>query len=90
MDPFEELERMAVNAKTNDDSACPDDELSLEQVANWQRIFHYSHTQAILKIKEHRANIARPIIPNELWNSMRTRMKGYDREAYEHELLLDQ
>ncbi|KAL8824673.1 MAG: hypothetical protein Q9191_004890 [Dirinaria sp. TL-2023a] len=87
MDPFEELERMAV--KANDESASSDDEPSLEQVANWQRIFHYSRTQAISKFKEHRANIARPSIPDELWDSMQTRLKGYDREAYEHELLLD-
>ena len=90
MDPFEELERMESNAKANDIRAFADDDLFSEQVANWQRIFHYSRMEAILKIEEHRANISRPAVSDEAWRLIRSKLVGYDREAFEHELSLNQ
>jgi len=90
MDPFEELKRMESNAKANDVRVSEDDDLFSEQVANWQRIFHYSWTEAIVKIEEHRADIARPTVSDEVWILMRSKLDGYDREAFEHELSLNQ
>ena len=90
MDPFEELERMESNAKANDVRAFADDALFSEQVANWQRIFHYSRMEAISKIEEHRADITRPTVSDEVWVLMRSKLDGYDREAFEHELSLNQ
>lgn len=81
---------MELNAKANDVRAFADDDLTSNQVTNWQRIFHYSRTEAILKIKEHRADITRLTVSDEVWNLMRSKLGGYDREAFEHELSLNQ
>ena len=90
MDPFEELKRMESNAEANYVRAFADDELFSEQVANWQRIFHYSRMEAIHKIEEHRADISRLTVSDEAWVLMRSKWDGYDREAFEHMLSLNQ
>ena len=85
MDPLEELERMVLNARTKRDAG---DEPTTEDVARWQRLFGYSHTEAINLVKEHRANFSRQRVTEEHWNLVRPAAKkdGYDREAYEYSL----
>lgn len=90
MDPFEELKRLEVAANIIIGSSKGDDEPSPDQVSLWQRKFNYSQAQAVLKIKEHRANISRPTVSGELWEILESRLEGHDREAYEHELWLRQ
>ena len=87
MDPFAELERMALNAGTND---LESDEPSPQQVVRWQKIFHYTQAQAICQIRQHRADFSRPRVSDDHWELVRTKMEGYDRETYEHKLVVDQ
>lgn len=86
MDPFEELEPMAENARL-EDAGTVDGEPSVEQVARWQKLFHYCETRAIREIKQHRADVNKIRVSNDLWSSVQAKMEGYDREAYEHELM---
>ena len=89
MDPFEELERMALNA-IDDASRGKEEEPSHDQIANWQRLFHYSYSDAIDRIQQHRSDLARMRVSDEHWGLVQVEMEanGYDREAYEHKLQL--
>ena len=91
MDPFEELERMALNA-IDDASMSKEEEPSHDQIANWQRLFHYSYSDAIDRIQQHRSDLARMRVSDEHWGLVQVEMEanGYDREAYEHKLQLGQ
>ncbi|KAL9101025.1 MAG: hypothetical protein Q9163_003667 [Psora crenata] len=84
MDPFEELERMAINATSgsqfDEDGPCADD------IARWQRLFSYTYSEAKEKIEKHRSNLARGRVSEDLWALLRPQFEGYDREAYEHQL----
>ncbi|KAL9614575.1 MAG: hypothetical protein Q9167_000944 [Letrouitia subvulpina] len=86
MDPFEELERMAVNATL--DSQLGEDEPSRDDITRWQRLFSYEYGEAKEKIKKHRSDLARERISEDLWALLRPQFEGYDREAYEHKLTL--
>ena len=86
MDPFDELERMAINATSdsqlNEDGPCADD------IARWQRLFSYGYSEAKEKIEKHRSDLARERVSEDLWTLLRPQFEGYDREAYEHKLTL--
>ena len=86
MDPFEELERMAVNATSDgqldNDGPCADD------IARWQRLFSYTYGEAREKIEKHRSDLARERVSEDLWALLRPQFEGYDREAYEQHLIL--
>jgi hypothetical protein len=85
MDPFEELERMVLNAEEDDFSG---EEPSEDEIQQWQRLFHYSYADAIEHTKEQRSDLTRVRVSDEHWQLVRAKMedRGYDREAYEHEL----
>ena len=55
MDPFAELERMALNAQPEADSNEP----SEGEITRWQQLFYYSRPEAADLIQEHRSNISR-------------------------------
>jgi hypothetical protein len=60
MDPFEELERMALNAATEAEcEASPDD------IVRWQRLFAYSYEQAADLIEKQKSDLTRQRISNE-------------------------
>jgi hypothetical protein len=84
MDPFAELERMALNAQPEANNEEP----SEEEVTRWQRLFHYSRSEATDLIQEHRSNISRQRVSDEYWELVREEKEAqwYDREAYEHDL----
>ncbi|KAI4159519.1 MAG: hypothetical protein LQ342_006520 [Letrouitia transgressa] len=86
MDPFEELERMAINATS--DSQLDEDEPCAEDVSRWQRLFLYKYSEAKEKIEKHRSDLARERVSEDLWALLRPQFQGYDREAYEHKLTL--
>lgn len=89
MDPLEELELMALNSSFATDDTKPNGlEPSAEEVARWQKLFGYSKEQAIQAIDEHRADITRTRISDNHWQMMQSQMEGYDREAYEHYLMM--
>ena len=87
MDSLEELERLAWNVKIYEGES---DEPSPDQVAGWQDLFNFTRDQAIDQIKQHRADLSRTRVPNGHWELVRTQLEGYDREAYDYKLFLDQ
>lgn len=86
MDPFEELERMAVNATS--DNQLEEGEPCAEDIARWQRLFSYTYGEAREKIEKHRSDLGRERMSKDLWALLRPQFEGYDREAYEHHLML--
>ena len=89
MDPFDEVERMALNADTGDTSPSCDEPSSID-IQRWQNLFSYSHNEAVEKLKQHRADLSRPRISANLWASLQDlpEYKGFDAEAYEHKIQL--
>ena len=89
MDPFEELERMALNA-TEDSLTSTTEEPSPTEIARWQLLFQYSYSDAADRIKQHRSDLARTRVSDEHWSLVQEEMEadGYDRGAYEHKLQL--
>ena len=86
MDPFEELERMAINAAS--DGQLDEDGPCADSIARWQRLFSYAYSEAKEKIEKHRSDLARERVSEDLWALLRPQFEGYDREAYEHHLTL--
>ncbi|MCJ1248252.1 hypothetical protein MMC30_005469 [Trapelia coarctata] len=84
MDPFEELERMALNAVA-EYTLTSDAEPSHDEIERWQRLFRYSYSDAADQL---RCNLARARITDEHWDLVRLEKEadGYDREAYEHSM----
>ena len=76
---------MALNAGNEDELG---DEPTADDIARWQQLFGYSHTEAMNLIKEHRANFSRQRVTDDHWSLVRPAAKkdGYDREAYEYSL----
>lgn len=60
-------------------------------IQRWQKLFHYSHCDAITAIENHRNNIVRNHVSDALWDLVREQKEeeGHDRESYEHELELE-
>ena len=89
MDESDELERMALNA-TAGSALKAEEEPSSVQIAIWQRLLQYSYYDAADTIKRQRNDLARTRISDEHWNlvQLAKETKGYDREAYEHEVQL--
>lgn len=82
----EELEALAGNA------FIPAKELTPEPmkttVARWQRLFNIPQNDAVDYIMNHRSNLLRTRVSDDLWeaNRVQKESQGYDREAYEYEL----
>ena len=86
MDPFKELERMAINATS--DSQLDEDGPCVDDIERWQHLFSYAYDEAKEKIEKHRSNLARERISEDLWALLRPQFNGYNREAYEYNLTL--
>jgi hypothetical protein len=81
-----ELERLAANASAYT-TGPPND----EQILRFMTLFEYTATEARHIIQALRANPFIDSVANEHWNLIRktAEAKGYDREAYLHELRLE-
>ncbi|KAH0444747.1 poly polymerase [Colletotrichum camelliae] len=55
-------------------------------VQRWQRLFGYTHDEAVSKIKRHRSNLTRTVIDSSQWENIRVMMErlGYDKETFEY------
>lgn len=84
----EELEALAGNAfnPTADQQSGP--EPMKDTVARWQKLFNISPDDAVDRIMDHRSNLTRPRVSEDLWEAIRVEKEsqGYDREAFEHEI----
>ena len=85
MDPFAELEQMALNATEQDLEQ--DKEPSDATISLWHQLFGFSFAEAANVIRNRREDYSRKRISDELWNIIRVEKEaqGYDREAYEYE-----
>lgn len=85
MDLLQELENLAINAATGTSEDKPP---SSACIARWETLFDLNPTSARDNVIQYRANIARPRIPDELWDDIKEAKEkgGYDREAYEYEV----
>ncbi|KAG4432556.1 hypothetical protein IFR05_011968 [Cadophora sp. M221] len=85
LDPLAELERLANNA-TSLNPSLP----SASEISRWVILFNYKPAEANALLIAHRADINRTQISDSHWSLVRLERKkaGYDREAYEHSLLL--
>lgn len=88
MDPFLALAQMAENALTSNDAETALDGLSNDVIQRWQRLFEYSHAEAVERIKEHRSDLSRRRISDEYWSHVKTQYQdqGFGREAFEYSL----
>ena len=83
MDSLLELENMVSNAAFSH-------EISEDDLERWQRLFNVSSAEAATAIANHRSNLSRQRISDELWKILGPEFdaQGYDREAYEYSLTL--
>lgn len=79
--------KMASTPSTNPST---NDSPSAFTIKRRQTLFNYTAAEARTYITAHRASSARKLIPDKHWDTVSGRMSdaGYDREAYEHVLLL--
>ncbi|KAF1843986.1 uncharacterized protein K460DRAFT_408302 [Cucurbitaria berberidis CBS 394.84] len=86
---WEEVERMAVAAST-DDARLASEYPTPETTKRWRRLFGYSQMEAVKLIGDQRGDVTRERITDEHWTLIREEKEilGYDREAYEHSLQL--
>ncbi|KAH7395494.1 hypothetical protein BKA64DRAFT_60580 [Cadophora sp. MPI-SDFR-AT-0126] len=84
-DPFTELERLASNA-TSLNPLLP----TAPEISRWTTLFNYTPAEANTLLIAHRSDISRTPISDAHWSLVRADREnaGYDREAYEHSLLL--
>lgn len=85
MDLFEELENMATNVA--DECGVnfePDD----NEIARWQKLFSYTHSESAEQITNQKNNYVRSKVSDDLWSLVQSQKEaqGYSREAYEHEI----
>jgi len=87
LDPFTELDRLATNAVSL--GLKPSIPTPLE-ISRWVTLFNYTPFEANALFTAHRSDITRTPISDEHWSLVRAGREraGYDREAYEHSLLL--
>ncbi|KAI4129144.1 MAG: hypothetical protein LQ338_002379 [Usnochroma carphineum] len=85
MDLMGHLEELAVLEATR-----PDQELTPEEISRWCTLFGYSASEAPDIIVRFQADINRPKLSDEQWNSVRAakEAEGYHRETYEHQIQL--
>ena len=83
MDPFAELESMAVNA-VDDDSV--EFEPSEDEIQRWQTLFAYSYSEAVEQIKNQKGDYLRRRVSDDHWGLVRSEKEaqGFSRDAYEH------
>ena len=81
---------MASNAEAYNATTAITDEPPLTEVDRWHKIFGYSRLQATKAIKSHRADVVKVRVSDDYWDLVQSQKKGYDREAYEHEMMLDE
>ena len=89
----QELEAMAGNTFNTDlDSTGSKPGPLSETMARWEKLFDLSDDQAVERIMDHRNNLARPHISDAHWDMIRSEKEaeGYDREACEYELGLQE
>lgn len=91
MDEFtlqEELEALAGNAPNSVHEQVSELEPIKDTVARWQKLFSLPQDTAVDLIIDHRNNLTRTRISDELWETVRLEKEsqGYDREAYEYEI----
>ena len=91
MDLLSELENMAGSAALETFSD-DENEISQQDIERWRRLFNLSSTDTATAIKCHRANLSRSRIADELWDMLASDLEaeGYDREAYEYSLTVQQ
>ncbi|KAK0101756.1 hypothetical protein ONS95_006909 [Cadophora gregata] len=80
-----ELTRLATNASSLN-SSIP----TTADISRWVNLFNYTPSEANALIITHRSDITRTPISDEHWSLVRADREkaGFDREAYEHSLLL--
>ena len=85
MDFLTELESMATNV-----TATTEVTVTYADAVRWQRLFGLSLPEAVERIEQHRNDLARARVSDELWDlhSFEMEAKGYDREAYEYSFTL--
>ena len=64
MDPFEELERMALNAE---EETVTEEQALGDHIERWQRPFNYSYADAIVHFKEQKSDLTRLRVSDEHW-----------------------
>lgn len=84
MDVFPELESMANNVIDSDEV----DVVAQADVERWHTLFGFSFIEAVNHIKQHRSDITRTRVSDELWELLEAEKvaEGYDREAFEFSL----
>ena len=84
-DSTSELDRLACRAAASNRF---DNEPSLNAIARWQARFGYSHEEAALTIKHHRANLGRLEISDDALEELREGKEavGHDKESFKHQL----
>lgn len=86
MDALAELEAMVQNAIAEEQTLA----VSSADAGRWQRLFDLTHSDAIKKIEEHRSDLSRVRVPDELWSAVASskEAEGFDRAAYEYSLTI--
>jgi hypothetical protein len=82
MDFADALEAMALNAQ-NEDAAIAD-----STVSQWCSLFGYTASEARQHIENHRADLSRVPLSDEMWKSVSHAQEalGHDRESYEYSI----
>ncbi|KAH6721602.1 hypothetical protein BKA61DRAFT_160743 [Leptodontidium sp. MPI-SDFR-AT-0119] len=90
-DPFEELQRLDELSRLADNASATKFNLPTSaEVSRWVQLFKYAPHEANALLIAHRLDIDRTPTSDEHWELVREEREkaGYDREAYEHSLLL--
>jgi hypothetical protein len=85
MDLFMELENMASNVADECGGEYEPDE---NEIATRQKLFAYSHSEAVKHITDQKNDYLRSKVPDDLWALVKSQKEaqGYSRDAYEHEI----
>ncbi|EXJ94209.1 hypothetical protein A1O1_02602 [Capronia coronata CBS 617.96] len=85
MDLLAELESMAMNAAEEDNISNVDRERS-------QKLFGFTHSEALSALERYRRDVSRIRVANELWVAVKSekQAEGHDRESYEYSLMRPQ
>ena len=82
MDLLAELETMAINAADHHD----DFEPSESEILQWQKLFSYTYSEAVERIRARFDDYARSRISDDQWAAIKAdkEAQGFSRDAYEH------
>lgn len=58
------------------------------EIARWQKLFAYAHSEAVEQIANQQNDYLRSKVPDDLWTLVKSQKEaqGYSRQAYEHEI----